>query len=300
MQNSVTGFWTLPASLSKEGVFHLKEMAVVEVSGADAMGFLHGQFTNHINEIGDAFRLAAYCQPQGRILSLMRVVKKEDLFYLIMPQDLIEGFIKRLSMFILRSKVSIRLADELAVFGVISLNKQLPDIDHAVIDNDMVIGRVSNWGNLQRALLVANPEKVLNQMQVTEDSAMWFLSEIETSTPWVFEKTKEAFIPQWINLDLIGGLVFDKGCYPGQEIISRMQHLGKTPRRLVLLKSDSKVQVEPKSDVFLNGEAVGQAVAGVQTQDKTLVLVSMSIKENVVQDTFFEIQGKSFTQMSRL
>lgn len=300
MQNSVTGFWTLPASLSKEGVFHLKEMAIVEVSGADAMGFLHGQFTNHINEIGDAFRLAAYCQPQGRIVSLMRVVKKDDLFYLIMPQDLTAGFIKRLSMFILRSKVFIRLADELAVFGVISLNKQLPDIDHAVIDNDMVIGRVSNWGNLQRALLVANPEKVLNQMQVTEDSAMWFLSEIETSTPWVFEKTKEAFIPQWINLDLIGGLVFDKGCYPGQEIISRMQHLGKTPRRLVLLKSDSKVLVEPKSDVFLNGEAVGQAVAGVQSQDKTLVLVSMSIKENVVQDTFFEIQGKSFTQMSRL
>lgn len=300
MQNSVTGFWTLPASLSKEGVFHLKEMAIVEVSGADAMGFLHGQFTNHINEIGDAFRLAAYCQPQGRILSLMRVVKKDDLFYLIMPQDLTAGFIKRLSMFILRSKVFIRLADELAVFGVISLNKQLPDIDHAVIDNDMVIGRVSNWGNLQRALLVANPAKVLNQMQVTDDSAMWFLSEIETSTPWVFEKTKEAFIPQWINLDLIGGLVFDKGCYPGQEIISRMQHLGKTPRRLVLLKSDSKVLVEPKSDVFLNGEAVGQAVAGVQTQDKTLVLVSMSIKENVVQDTFFEIQGKSFTQMSRL
>lgn len=300
MQNSVTGFWTLPASLSKEGVFHLKEMAVVEVSGDEAMGFLHGQFTNHINEIGDAFRLAAYCQPQGRILSLMRVVKKGDLFYLIMPQDLTAGFIKRLSMFILRSKVFIRLADELAVFGVISQNKQLPDIDHAVIDNDMVIGRVSNWGNLQRALLVANPEKALNQMQVTDDSAMWFLSEIETSTPWVFEKTKEAFIPQWINLDLIGGLVFDKGCYPGQEIISRMQHLGKTPRRLVLLKSDSKVLVEAKSDVFLNGEAVGQAVAGVQTQDKTLVLVSMSIKENVVQDTFFEIQGKSFTQMSRL
>lgn len=300
MQNSVIGFWTLPASLSKEGVFHLKEMAVVEVSGDDAMGFLHGQFTNHINEIGDAFRLAAYCQPQGRILSLMRVVKKGDLFYLIMPQDLTAGFIKRLSMFILRSKVFIRLADELAVFGVISQNKQLPDIDHAVIDNDMVIGRVSNWGNLQRALLVANPEKALNQMQVTDDSAMWFLSEIETSTPWVFEKTKEAFIPQWINLDLIGGLVFDKGCYPGQEIISRMQHLGKTPRRLVLLKSDSKVLVEPKTDVFLNGEAVGQAVAGVQTQDKTLVLVSMSIKENVVQDTFFEIQGKSFTQMSRL
>lgn len=296
MQNSVTGFWTLPASLSKEGIFHLKEMAVVEVSGADAMGFLHGQFTNHINEIGDAFRLAAYCQPQGRILSLMRVVKKDDLFYLIMPQDLIEGFIKRLSMFILRSKVSIRLADELAVFGVILQNKQLPDIDHAVIDNDMVIGRVSNWSNLQRALLVANPEKVLNQMQVTEDSAMWFLSEIETSTPWVFEKTKEAFIPQWINLDLIGGLVFDKGCYPGQEIISRMQHLGKTPRRLALLKSDSKVLVEPKSDVFLNGEAVGQAVMSVQLHGKTLVLVSMSDKNSDQKDAF-EIKNKQFLRL---
>lgn len=296
MQNSVTGFWTLPASLSKEGVFHLKEMAVVEVSGADAMGFLHGQFTNHINEIGDAFRLAAYCQPQGRILSLMRVVKKDDLFYLIMPQDLTAGFIKRLSMFILRSKVFIRLADELAVFGVISQNKQLPEIDHAVIDNDMVIGRVSNWNNLQRALLIANYEKVLNHMQVIEDSAMWFLSEIETSTPWVFEKTKEAFIPQWINLDLIGGLVFDKGCYPGQEIISRMQHLGKTPRRLVLLKSDSKVLVEPKSDVFLNGEAVGQAVMSVQLHGKTLVLVSMSDKNSDQKDAF-EIKNKQFLRL---
>lgn len=296
MQNSVTGFWTLPASLSKEGVFHLKEMAVVEVSGADAMVFLHGQFTNHINEIGDAFRLAAYCQPQGRILSLMRVVKKDDLFYLIMPQDLTAGFIKRLSMFILRSKVFIRLADELAVFGVILQNKQLPEIDHAVIDNDMVIGRVSNWNNLQRALLIANSEKVLNHMQVIEDSAMWFLSEIETSTPWVFEKTKEAFIPQWINLDLIGGLVFDKGCYPGQEIISRMQHLGKTPRRLALLNSDSKVLVEPKSDVFLNGEAVGQAVMSVQLHGKTLVLVSMSDKNSDQKDAF-EIKNKQFLRL---
>ncbi len=296
MQNSVTGFWTLPASTSKEGVFHLKEMAVLEVTGADAMAFLHGQFTNHINQIGDAFRLAAYCQPQGRILALMRVVKKDDLFYLVIPRDLTAGFIKRLSMFILRSKVSIRLADELAVFGVILQNKQLPDIDHAVIDNDMVIGRVSNWSNLQRALLVANPEKVLNQMQVTEDSAMWFLSEIETSTPWVFEKTKEAFIPQWINLDLIGGLVFDKGCYPGQEIISRMQYLGKTPRRLALLKSDSKVLVEPKSDVFLNGEAVGQAVMSVQLHGKTLVLVSMSDKNSDQKDAF-EIKNKQFLRL---
>lgn len=296
MQNSVTGFWTLPASASKEGVFHLKEMAVLEVTGADAMAFLHGQFTNHINQIGDAFRLAAYCQPQGRILALMRVVKKDDLFYLVIPRDLTAGFIKRLSMFILRSKVSIRLADELAVFGVILQNKQLPDIDHAVIDNDIVIGRVSNWSNLQRALLVANPEKVLNQMQVTEDSAMWFLSEIETSTPWVFEKTKEAFIPQWINLDLIGGLVFDKGCYPGQEIISRMQHLGKTPRHLALLKSDSKVLVEPKSDVFLNGEAVGQAVMSVQLHGKTLVLVSMSDKNSDQKDAF-EIKNKQFLRL---
>ena len=75
-----------------------------------------------------------------------------------------------------------------------------------------------------------------------------------------------------------------------------MQHLGKTPRRLALLKSDSKVLVEPKSDVFLNGEAVGQAVMSVQLHGKTLVLVSMSDKNSDQKDAF-EIKNKQFLRL---
>ena len=213
-----------------------------------------------------------------------------------MPCDLVEGFIKRLSMFILRSIVAIKLRDDLTVYGLIGAQSDLPAVDEITLQGEVVLARVADWGNQKRVMAIGPETVLVSHYPEAAESARWFESEIETSTPWVFAKTKEAFIPQWINLDLIGGLVFDKGCYPGQEIISRMQHLGKTPRRLALLKSDSKVLVEPKSDVFLNGEAVGQAVMSVQLHGKTLVLVSMSDKNSDQKDAF-EIKNKQFLRL---
>lgn len=292
MENNISGFWEVPADVSHEGAFILDELAVLEVTGDDAEAFLHGQFTNHVKAIGDAFRLAAYCQPQGRILALMRVAKHEDKFYLVLPADLVAGFVKRLSMFILRSKVSIRIAEELSVTGLINPTINLPDVDKAHFENGLLIGRVRDCQNLPRALVIAPKERIKEQFSYSGLSGTWFESEILAGLPWVFEKTREAFIPQWINLDQIGGLVFDKGCYPGQEIISRVQHIGSTPRRMITLQSNEAVKVQAGMDVFADTEPAGSVVMTVNDADKTYALVEVTIKSMEAGE--YQIQGKRF------
>ena len=93
MENHKFGSFKTSITNAEKKCCLLSSLSVLEVSGDDAETFLHGQFTNHIKNLGDAFRLAAYCQPQGRILALMRVFKKNDRFYLIIPSDLVAGFL---------------------------------------------------------------------------------------------------------------------------------------------------------------------------------------------------------------
>lgn len=278
MENHLCGSWSVNEDSPVTGAFNLKELSVIEVTGEDDAEFLHGQFTNHIKNLGSAFRLAAYCQPQGRILALMRVFKKEDSYYLVMPCDLVEGFIKRLSMFILRSKVAIKLRDDLTVYGLIGTQADLPAVDEIVLQGEVVLARVADWGNQQRAMAIAPKTVLSSKYTEAAESARWFESEIETSMPWVFAKTKEAFIPQWINLEKIGGLVFDKGCYPGQEIISRVQHIGSTPRRMTIVKADSNVALSANDDVFCDGEACGNVVMSVTNGNETKALVEITLK----------------------
>ena len=139
MENNISGSWKVSPALPREGGFLIPELSVLEVTGDDAETFLHGQFTNHIKGIGDSFRLAAYCQPQGRIIALMRVAKVNDKFFIVLPTDLVPGFVKRLSMFILRSKVTIRIASEMAVAGLINPAVDLPEIDKCIDKEGLIL-----------------------------------------------------------------------------------------------------------------------------------------------------------------
>ncbi len=291
MENNISGSWKVSPALPREGAFLIPELSVLEVTGDDAETFLHGQFTNHIKGIGDSFRLAAYCQPQGRIITLMRVAKVNDKFFIVLPTDLVPGFVKRLSMFILRSKVTIRIASEMAVAGLINPAVNLPEIDKCIDKEGLILGRVADACDKTRVLALSSPDVLKNRFNPTEDSSVWFESEIEAGLPWVFEKTKEAFIPQWINLDKIGGLVFDKGCYPGQEIISRVHHIGTNPRCMVKAESTEAVEIEAGSDVFQDA-AVGNVVMSVCDDNKTSALVEVTIKS--LESGIYKIKNAEF------
>lgn len=246
------------------GLSWLPELAVIEVAGEDRVSFVHGQLTNHIQNLGNAFRMAGYCTSQGRLQALMRVYAKDDKHYLVLASDLLEGFMKRFGMFILRSKVTLRHATELKVAGVVAPDGlALPDVDQAQ-HAEVTLARVTDVDGLARAYVIGEEAAIsaLGQPQVTASN--WWLGEVKAGLPWVFLATKEAFIPQWINMDLVGGLVFNKGCYPGQEIISRVQHIGSTPRRMVLLKAQADVEMAAGDDVAIDGVENGKVVLAAQ------------------------------------
>ena len=292
MENNISGSWKVSPALPREGTFLIPELSVLEVTGDDAETFLHGQFTNHIKGIDDSFRLAAYCQPQGRILALMRVAKVNDKFFIVLPTELVPGFVKRLTMFILRSKVSIRIASDIAVAGFINPSVKLPETDKCTFSDGLILGRVADAFGRKRALALASIETLKNHFNLIEDSSVWFESEIEAGLPWVFEKTKEAFIPQWINLDKIGGLVFDKGCYPGQEIISRVHHIGTNPRCMVKVESAESIDIQAGSDVFQDTAAVGNVVMSVCDDNKTLALIEVTNKS--LESGVYKIKNTEF------
>lgn len=274
------------------GLSLLPELAVIEVAGEDRVSFVHGQLTNHIQNLGDAFRLAGYCTPQGRLQATMRVYSKDDKLFMVMAADLIEGFMKRFGMFILRSKVTLRKADELKVAGVVAPKSlTLPEVDHVALV-EVVVARVADVDDLARAYVIGSEEALNALAEDKAESANWWLGEVKAGLPWVFLATKEAFVPQWINMDRVGGVVFNKGCYPGQEIISRVQHIGSTPRRSVLLKAAS-VEVAAGDDVMIDGVANGKVVMAATAGNETWALAQVPLK--ALEGGVFAIKDTTFT-----
>lgn len=211
------------------------DMTLLRVEGKDAVRFLHGQFTNRIEGLRDRVVSAGYCSPKGRLLAVLRAWMAADgAVMLLLPTSRAAGFLKRMRMYVLRDDVT--FTDVTADF---TLTLELgaadaPAAGEAARREDAVLlglqptNAVEGFIEAGTRTLVVGPK--------TEDAAeapfdLWRVSEIAAGVPQVFESTMEAFVPQQINLELVGGVVFNKGCYPGQEVVSRLQHIGETPRR---------------------------------------------------------------------
>lgn len=224
----------------------LSDMAVIEVSGADALTFLQNQLSNDLRDLADgASRLAAYCTPKGRMLALFRVIRRGDAYLLCFPRELAEAIGKRLQMFVLRSKVVLRdVSEQWLVFGTADVGPEaagLPALendvaDAGVADDELIAVRVRD--ERLRFLWLGRPATVETLLLERWRSVLlagpqvWRWLDIRAGLPQVFATTQEEFIPQMANLDLIGGISFNKGCYPGQEIVARMHYLGNLKRRM--------------------------------------------------------------------
>jgi len=207
--------------------FHLKNRALLRVSGADAETFLQGQLSNDISKL-DALsvQLNAYCQHQGKILALFWVTKYKDSFFLSFPTDILEAIKSRLQMFVIMSDVSIEdVTKDYIQLGSIGETHQ-----KALAINDKL------------SLIIADKE-VINKFNM-EPIEHWNMACIDSSLPEIFSITSEKLVPQMLNLDINEfGVNFSKGCYPGQEVVARLHYLGSAKRRLFAFEVDSEVQV---------------------------------------------------------
>jgi tRNA-modifying protein YgfZ len=215
--------------------------ALIAVSGDDAAAFLHGQFTNDVLALkpGEA-HWNGWCSPKGRLLATFVLARGKERYYLLLPMALREAFQKRLQMFVLRSKVKLEnfsaTVPQFAAWGgALPEGAYALGADYGVtIDDAAPVGRAS-------------------------DFAAWSLTLIRAGILVVVPETQDQFVPQMANFELIGGVNFKKGCYPGQEIVARTQYRGGLKRRMV--RVTSTVPCVPGTSVY--SSAFGDQAAGM-------------------------------------
>ncbi len=250
---------------SNEGMFtSLSHLGVIAVEGEEAEDFLHNQLTSDIHGLDQTHAcLTGYCSPKGRLLASLLVWRDAERLYLACPLEILPAIQKRLQMFVLRSKVKLsNLSSSFVLLGLAQANPEhlrasfanLPEQPYGmVIHAGQTLIRLPNHHATPRYLWIAEIanatatwQKLKLNMQPAP-TAWWRWTEIQAGTPQITLATQEKFVPQMINFELIGGVNFRKGCYPGQEIVARSQYLGKLKRRMLLAHCDQQDHLQVKS-----------------------------------------------------
>lgn len=264
-------------SVVKGWVAPIADLAVLSVEGDDAVRFLHSQLTNDIEALNEKrWVLAGYCSAKGRLLTSLMCWRTEVGVRLIVPQPFVPGLKKRLAMFVLRAKV--RIVDETdrwCLFGLggtgaadamKALGSHWPAPNAIDQSGSMValgctpipaagLTPSDSAASVARALLVVpSPDSgtvwsTLTAQLTAWSSTLWRWADTRAGQPRLAAAGLERFVPQMVNLDLVDGVSFKKGCYPGQEIVARSHYLGKLKRRMFLAHTDGPAPA-PGSDVL--------------------------------------------------
>ncbi|MGH8433880.1 MAG: YgfZ/GcvT domain-containing protein [Pseudomonas sp.] len=274
----------------------LSHEGVLAVRGPDASKFLQGQLTCNLNYLNDTTAsLGARCTPKGRMLSSFRVLTDGDGYLLAMASELLESQLTELQKYAVFSKS--KLGDESARwvrFGLCGADALLAELglelgaqaEHVARGNDSIAirladGRAELWApadaaeSLQARLAAHLPHAPLNS---------WLLAQVRAGIGQVVGATRELFIPQMLNLQALGGVSFKKGCYTGQEIVARMQYLGKLKRRLYRLSLDASELPAPATELFspVHRSGVGEVVLAAHAENGIELLAVL--QEDAVND----------------
>jgi folate-binding protein YgfZ len=232
---------TLLSPVDADGAVSLPDWGVILAQGPDAASFLNGQLTQDMLHLDDGrASLAGYCSPKGRLLATFVACRvAADSFALACSSDLLGATLKRLSMYVLRAKCKLSdasaawplhglagpSADALAAGAVAAAEWSSASVGSARVIRLPAVDGVSRY-------LWAGPDAP--QLPPLPAEA-WRWLELRSGVPRVVAATADQFVPQMLNLELLGGVNFKKGCYPGQEVVARSQYRGTLKRRSYLM-----------------------------------------------------------------
>ncbi|MGD8784300.1 MAG: folate-binding protein [Thioalkalispiraceae bacterium] len=268
----------------------LNHLGIIHVSGEDAQAFLQAQLSNDITLVThDKSQISAYCNPKGRMLAQFLIIPATDSYFLVLPATILEKTLMRLRMFVLRSQVQLEdVSDRYVCLGLISddiadLDIPLPENDYDLINNkDRYFTKIPASPSRYLVLASIAQAKTLWQMLASGCQGVsahsWHWLDIQSGLPTVLKETVEEFVPQMLNLELIGGVNFKKGCYPGQEIVARMHYLGKPKRRMYKLHTNSEDLPVPGENLYLregDGQSVGKVVLAEPSVDQGTDLLAV-------------------------
>jgi folate-binding protein YgfZ len=246
-------------------------LGLILVNGEDARDFLQNQLSNDIDHIDESrYQLSSYSTPKGRLVGIFRVIRISNGYILVTARSMVLPLLERLYKYIVQARVT--LADASDYFARMMLqtgneeilsHSLLPADPGGVVQNDSVIAlQLEPLGGQRRFLLMClSADEAIElwngfarHLQVAGFRALR-LSEIDAGMPMIYPETSEQFVLQMANLGALGGVSFKKGCYPGQEIVARMQYLGKLKRRMFLARFDTDSLPRPGDELVVEGKS---------------------------------------------
>lgn len=258
----------LRAALAGDVCCDLSHLGLIAARGPDSEAFLQGQLTCDVRQATpDRSLIGAYCSPKGRALASFRLFRRGDDFHLGLPRPMVESTLARLRKYVLRAKTVLEDAsDALARIGLAGPNivpllaKQTSDSASGMMAGDVLhsngVTVIRLPGAIPRFELHGPAPEIqaawnaLTPNLTPAGIEAWRLLDILAGVPTVYPETVEAFVPQMLNLQLLDGIGFQKGCYTGQEVVARTHYLGKLKRRMYLARVDSPTSPRPGDPLF--------------------------------------------------
>lgn len=236
----------------------------IEVLGDEATGFLQSQLSADVAALADEQAvLTGWHDPKGRVLSCLKVVRKKTGFWLVLPASLAAETLTGFTRYVFRTKVTLTNAsDRLAAAAVLRGTAENGERYEVYAAKDELAARVAR-----------HYQQGVRKL----DEAEWELGDIRAGLPEIYPATRGMYTGQMLNLDLIGGISFSKGCYPGQEIIARTHHLGRVKRRMQRYVSDGAPRTPGESLSGEDGRRAGQVVRSVATATGSESLVVAAV-----------------------
>ena len=243
----------------------LSHLTLIRATGEDAITFLLSQLSNDLNQVSESHsQISAYCTPKGRMLALFRIFSHHDELMLLAPRKVVDTVLPRLRMYVMRARVTLEPAEDLVSIGVSGPEAAtiLADAIGTLPANTNDTTQTGQYsavrldGPYPRFLVTGETSAItqiwqqLSPQWTQVGSAAWSWLDIMAGMPSVVEQTSEAFVPQMANLDVVDGVNFKKGCYPGQEIVARMQYLGKLKQRMYRAHVSVDARPVPGESVF--------------------------------------------------
>ena len=260
--------------------------AIIEITGKDRISFLHALVTGNIENLQEAgAMLTAWCSPKGRVIALLRVLLANDRLLLLVPNDQKTNLLQKLRLYILRAEVELRdVSLEQSPFKIISEDAPQADPSLSIFsegNEHWVCGPVDSVRkNFQETKYrIVDPQNIL-------------LYDLERKIPKISSILSETFLPQELGLETLNGLSFDKGCYPGQEIIARVRYRGKVKKTPTLVDYDSPL-VPPEGtpiNVKATGKTVGTVLYGIPGNPENGKTKLLTVMNNSFLDEKPELQ----------
>jgi hypothetical protein len=274
LQQSLLGNLPTVTSSNNSFIAPLNSLGLIDITGKDAEKFLHSQLTNDVQGLSrEEVQISGYCSHKGRMIATLLVWKTCSGILLELPCSLLSIVQQRLEKFSMRAEVKILDKSKMQpVFGLAgnestailrSWFQILPSNPYGKVENQYgTLIRLMDIETIPRYQWITNEDQAMciwskiSRVLKPVSEEVWRLTEIQACIPQVTLLTKEKFVPQMINFELIGGISFKKGCYPGQEVIARNQYLGQPDRRRTVIASINTTGVEPATEVFSSSDPI--------------------------------------------